>query len=158
MGGKKEKKSPTNKQLKSFWQLLDGSPPLTLFPFDLILSKVGPCKCSISARRTCFFFFYIATVRGKKTPTTQKHKCWLDLPLQRFYSVIISEFRVLGFQQKNRIFFVFFFSSTPPSANETPARNSLMAAIMTWWLAATWWWLSLLWLRQRHNVTSHKLA
>lgn len=75
---KKKEKSPTNKQLKSLWQLLDGNFPITLFPLDLILSKVQLCKYSISACRTCFSFIS-ATVRKK-----QKQRRWLDLPLQRF--------------------------------------------------------------------------
>lgn len=88
----KKRKAPTNKQLKSLWQLLDGNFPITLFPFDLILSKVQLCKYSIPACRTCFPFIS-ATVIKKNRHTDADWIC----PSRGFQSVIISEFRLLDF-------------------------------------------------------------
>lgn len=117
----KKRKPPTNKQLKSLWQLLDGNFPITLFPFDSILSKVQLCKYSISACRTCFSFIS-ATVRKKK----QTHRRWLDLPLQRFSECNHLRIQTARLPAEEQHFYF------PPSANETPAMNNLLAVIMTW--------------------------
>lgn len=89
--------------------------PLSIW-FDFI---EGVAAQTLNLCTLHLFFFCI----GYSQKKTQKHRCWLDLPLQRFLKSNHFRIQMARLQQRSRNFL--------PSADETPAMNSLMAVIMT---------------------------